>query len=115
MGVYMTMIYRYPGDMITLEDGRRYDFKVIGDDAGLEHGWHFTYCDARDSYEAAKHIDDDYAPPTEGDDLEAKDPLAPRHIDRGELEVKAKELGIGYNSRTSDDKLLQRINEKLSQ
>lgn len=105
MGVYMTMIYRYPGDMVTLEDGRRYDFKVIDDDAELEHGWHFTYWEARDSYEAAKHIDDDYAPPVE-DDVPAT---------RDELEAKAKELGIGYNSRTSDDTLLQRINEKLSQ
>ena len=101
----MTMVYRYPGDMITLEDGQRYDFKVIGDDAELEHGWHFTYWDARDAYEAAKHINDDYMPPIEDDEPATRD----------ELEAKAKELGIGYNSRTSDDTLLQRINEKLSQ
>ena len=105
MGVNMTMTYRYPGDMVTLEDGNKYDFKVIDDGAELDRGWHYTYQDAYDSYNAASHINDDYAPPVEDDEP----------VTRDELEAKAKELGIGYNSRTSDEALLQRINEKLSQ
>jgi hypothetical protein len=101
----MAMIYRYPGAMITLEDGNKYDFKVVDDGADIGSGWHLTYWDARDSYDAAKHINDDYMPPIEDD--------AP--VTRDELEAKAKELGVGYNSRTTDETLLERINEKLSQ
>lgn len=88
-----TMIYRHPGRH---KIGKKfYDYKVVDAadvDSFLSDGWFRTPAEA----EACEILLDD-EPPT-----------------RGELEIKATELGIDFDGRTTDRKLLERINEKLA-
>lgn len=88
-----TMLYKAPGRH---KIGKKYYDYIVVDaelvDAELKNGWFRTPAEA----DAGDIILDD-EPPT-----------------RGELEIKADELGIDYDGRTSDRLLLERISEKLS-
>ena len=95
------MVYRV-GAMAVLESGR-FDHKIVADAGELEEakaeGWHL------DQYAAG-----DAAKPKEAADDDAPDDSPPT---RAELEAKAIELGIGFNARTTDEKLAAKIAEKL--
>lgn len=94
-----TMIYKYPADEVgnrVIIKGVEYSYRIIDAheiDDYLEFGWLRTPAEALDG-----DVDVNDEPPT-----------------RGELEIKADELGISYDGRTSDAKLLERINGALSE
>ena len=99
-----TIVYRCPGDHSL--PGGSYSYRgVTGAEQlkdALADGWFETMAEAIEGKAAitSDPVDeavDDNAPPT-----------------RKELETQAKELDISFNARTSDDKLLERINEKLA-
>jgi len=91
---FPTMVYRIPGAH-RASGGLTFDYRGI-DDAGalkaaLADGWHLSLPEA-----IAPEAVDDVSPAT-----------------REELEQKARELGIGFNARTTDAVLAQRIAERV--
>ena len=80
------MLYKHPGKHKI--HGDSFDYVVVdaeGVEAKLAEGWSRTTSEALES-----------SPPT-----------------REELELKASELGIEFDGRTSDKKLLERITDEL--
>ncbi len=85
------MLYKYPGKHEI--HGDLFDYKIVGSEqkeAALSDGWHMSTTEAK----AASEVDDSA-------------------VTREEMEVKAKELGIPFNSRTLDEVLLERIADAL--
>lgn len=83
------MLYKLGG--IHLVDGSKFDYIIVESEdvnAKLKDGWHLT--------PAAAQSNIDNSAPT-----------------RAELEIKAKELNIVFDGRTSDKKLEALINESL--
>jgi len=85
--------------------GGSYDQMIVADDTELmkamDDGWFFTLPEA---------IEGKHAEKTEKK-IESADEYKP--ITRDELEMKAKELGIKFDGRTSDLKLIDKIEEAL--
>ena len=101
---FPTMVYRSPG-FHRASGGKTFDYRGI-DDAGalsaaLSDGWRLTVEEAIAGVKAQAVIKEVI------EAQEAIDDVSP--ATRDELEQKAKELGIGFNSRTSDTVLAQRI------
>jgi hypothetical protein len=102
----MSMLYKAPGPHFC--DGSMVDYIVVPDhldDETEASGWFRTIPEALASVEPvvasgpvldAFEVVPDDAPPT-----------------RAEMEQKATELGVKFNVRTTDDKLLARIDEAL--
>lgn len=92
---FPTIVYKNGGPHQRL--GGTYSFKPAKDESEysslLEDGWFPSIPEAV----AGKVNEDENAPPT-----------------RDEMEVKATELGLKFDGRTSDKKLLAMINEKLA-
>lgn len=105
---FPTMVYRSPG-LHRATGGHTYDFKGIDDaealDAALKAGWRLTVPEAVAGVEAQAVIKEVI------EAQEAIDNVSP--ATRAELEQKAKELGIGFNWKTSDEALAQRIAEAI--
>lgn len=104
MSDIQTIVYRCPGDHSL--PGGSYNYRGINSKEQLKEaladGWFETMAEAIEGKAAitSDPVDetaDDNAPPT-----------------RKELETQAKELDISFNARTSDEKLLERINEQLA-
>lgn len=97
----MQMLYKAPGPHFC--DGSMVDYIVVPldlvDDT-VALGWSLTIPEALAAAEDAK------AP---AEEIPADD--AP--VTRAELEIKAKELGLTFDGRTSDAKLLAKIDEAL--
>lgn len=100
MDHFPKMLYRYPSigeGAQALQDGL-YDTRIVGSkaegDEALAAGWHETPPEARNPGESAPKTDE--APPT-----------------RAELEAKAAEIGLAFDGRIGDKKLLAMIAEKL--
>lgn len=95
----MQMLYKAPGPHFC--DGSMVDYIVVPldlvDDT-VALGWSLTIPEALAAAEAVKteEVPADDAPVT-----------------RAELEIKAKELGLSFDGRTSDAKLLAKIDEAL--
>jgi hypothetical protein len=97
---FPTIVYRVPGPHYGA-DGRGFDYRGVDDaeayDAALGEGWHETIWAAmggeviREVAEAAEVVSD------VSDDA------------RLAMEAEAKELGVSFNSRTSDKVLAERI------
>lgn len=96
------MLYKAPGPHDC--HGHMLDYRVVDDAKELKEakssGWHETTTGAVEAVakaaaDAAKAAEN--APPT-----------------RAELEAKAKELGIPFNTTTSDDQLNKAIDQKLA-
>ena len=94
MSDFPTMVYRTPG-LHRASGGSTFDFRGIDDagalEAALAEGWRLSLHE-----EIAPEAVDDVSPAT-----------------RDELEQKARELGIGFNARTADAVLAQRIAERV--
>jgi hypothetical protein len=87
------MVYK-TGNMALLESGK-YDFRIVTSDEyeqAIKDGWHL------DQY-AAKAA--------------AEQPVQSPEPTRDEMEQKAKELGLKFDGRTGDKKLLAMIEEAL--
>lgn len=101
---FPTIVYRTPG-MHRAGGGATYDYKGVADaDAlgtALKAGWRLTLPEAIASVSAKAVLKEVI------EAQEAIDDVSP--ATRDELEQKAKELGIGFNARTSDTVLAQRI------
>lgn len=101
---FPTIVYRTPG-MHRAGGGATYDFKGVDDDDALDvaikAGWRLTLGEAVASVAATAVLKEVI------EAQEAIDDVSP--ATRDELEQKAKELGIGFNARTSDTVLAQRI------
>ena len=97
----MQMLYKAPGPHFC--DGSMVDYIVVPldlvDDT-VALGWSLTIPEALAAAEAAKPV---------AEEVPADD--AP--VTRAELEIKAKELGLSFDGRTSDAKLLAKIDEAL--
>ena len=104
---YPTLVFKK--NNVHPDHGRPYAFKQVWNDfdreALLGAGWFATMKEAlsgkreqvqKETPKVDTPVPDDNAAPT-----------------RAELEAKAKELGIGFDGRTSDAKLLKRINHHL--
>lgn len=95
------MFYKTPGPHNL--DGGWYEYIIIDESIEgevnrvLAEGWANTPREADAAVAPAPEQADDNAPPT-----------------RGEMEQKAKELGIKFDGRTSDKTLMQRITEALA-
>lgn len=99
---FPTMVYRCPGEHHA-HSGATYKYRpVTGKDELddlLKSGWSLTLVEAVDAWKnpkVEKQIQEENSPPT-----------------REELESKAKELGIKFDGRTGDAKLLKLINERV--
>jgi hypothetical protein len=101
---FPTILYKTPGPHKKPRGGT---YKTTGAadkeqfDALLKQGWFPSYEEAVAGKTAAKIIEAAEAFDDSVD--EVSDPT------RDELETKAKELGVSFNSRTSDKKLAERI------
>ena len=95
--IFPTIVYRCPGDHHRA--GGTYGFLGVSDSAGLvlalSSGWFLTLPEAIEG-KSAEPADD--SPPT-----------------RAELEVKASELGLKFDGRTSDRRLIEMIEHELNQ
>lgn len=91
---YPTIVYRTPGAHYASTG--TYDYKGVGDDAELDralsNGWFLTLPEA-----IAGEADDNSAPTRE------------------ELAIKAVELGIKFDGRTTDRRLADLINQALTE
>lgn len=91
---YPTIVYRTPGAHYASTG--TYDYKGVGDDAELDralaNGWFLTLPEA-----IAGESDDNSAPTRE------------------ELAIKATELGIKFDGRTTDKALAEKIDAALSE
>lgn len=99
---FPTIMYRVPGPHKKPRGGT-YAYRGAADqeefDALISKGWFPSYEEAAAGKTARKVVEepiDDVSAPT-----------------RDELEAKAKELGVSFNTRTSDKKLAERIAEAL--
>lgn len=104
---FPTLVYRCPGEHHA-HGGQTYQYiHAINQedfDAKIAAGWHETLVIAvdavvnskQDQKQESSKVESDEVPPT-----------------RVEMEEKAKELGIKFDGRTGDKKLLAMINEKL--
>jgi hypothetical protein len=91
--IFPRMLYR-SGTAIVLESGK-YDFRIVTEDEykqAIAEGWHL------DQY-AAKAA--------------AEKPIQFPEPTRDEMEQKAKELGLKFDGRTGDKKLIAMIEEAL--
>lgn len=105
---FPTMVYRSPG-FHGGPDGSTFDYLGVDSPeamkAALSDGWRATIAEAIAGTKAGAIL-------TEVKEAqEAVDDVSP--ATRDELEQKARELGIGFNARTSDKVLAQRIAERL--
>lgn len=105
------MVYRVPGLHAT-GGGETFSFLGVNSqddmDAALADGWHKTLPEA---IEAASKPDAEAVIAEVSEAQDAIDDMAP--ATRDELEQKARELGVSFNSRTSDAVLAKRIAEAL--
>lgn len=105
---YPTMVYRTPGPH-RASGGGTFDYLGVDDaaafKAALSAGWRATIAEAIAGKAASAILSE------VKEAQEAVDDVSP--ATRDELEQKAKELGIGFNSRTSDTVLAQRIAEAV--
>lgn len=100
---YPAFVYKTPGPFT--HRGGTHDYVAVNDDADLDQriaeGWFKTMPEAIDGkavvVDQKEEIEDNSAPT------------------RAEMEAKAKELGIAFDGRTSDAKLLSKINEALTE
>lgn len=109
MSEFPDMVYRVPG-LHNTGGGETFDYKGVNDqdelDAALADGWHRTLPDAIGAVVSAAEVIEAVS-----EAQDAIDDVTP--ATRDELEQKAKELGVSFNSRTSDAVLAQRIAEAL--
>ena len=105
------MVYRVPGIHAT-GGGETFSFLGVNSqedmDTALADGWYKTLPEAIDAYHAPD-AETVIAEVSEAQD--AVDDMSP--ATRDELEQKARELGVSFNSRTSDAVLAKRIAEAL--
>jgi len=108
MSDFPTIVYKSPG-YHRAGGGATYDFMGVDDEAvfgaALSDGWRATLGEAIAGVKADTILNEVKQA------QEAVDDVSP--ATRDELEQKAKELGIGFNSRTSDEVLAQRIAERV--
>ena len=101
---FPTIVYKTPG-IHGGPDGSTFDYMGVDDagalDAAIKAGWRLTLPEAIAGVKAKAVIQEVI------EAQEAIDDVSP--ATRDELEHKAKELGIGFNARTSDTVLAQRI------
>lgn len=101
-------VLRVPG-LHRRQDGGTFNYLGVNDqselDAALADGWSLTMAEAIASVEAKAMVAE------VAEAQEAIDDISP--ATRDELERKAKDIGVGFNSRTSDAVLAQRIAEAL--
>lgn len=99
---YPTLMFRCPGPHFA-HDGQTYEYVAVQDEeqlhARLKEDWSVSLL------EAVAHAN---CPNEDVDDQEEDHPAT-----REELEVKAKELGIKFDGRTSDASLLKKIEEAV--
>jgi hypothetical protein len=102
------IVYRVPG-LHREQNGGTFSYLGVNNqdelDAALADGWRLTLAEAIAGVEAQAVV----AEVVEAQD--AIDDISP--ATRDELEAKAKELGVSFNSRTSDKVLAQRIADAL--
>lgn len=108
MSEFPDTVFRSPGAH-RAQNGGTFDYLGVNDAgemaAALADGWHLSV----EAAIAALEADDIIAEVVEA--LEAVDDVSP--ATRDELEQKARELGIGFNARTTDKVLAQRIAERV--
>lgn len=104
---FPTIVYRCPGphwgptgttyDSVGVEDQAQFDEKIA-------QGWHESLILAADAF---------LNPSEKADNEASDDEINASPVTRAELEEKAQELGIKFDGRTSDKKLLEKIEEAL--
>lgn len=93
------VLYKFPGS--TFIDDDKYDFVVVDEaipgevERHVSEGWNVSHIDAKQKHINAQTVEEN-KPPT-----------------RAEIEQKANELGLKFDGRTSDVKLLKMIDEAL--
>ena len=115
---YPSLVYRCPG-LHFGPDGTTYNALGVEDDAqlcvALENGWSKSLVEAVSAY--LKESDDSVANSVPDVDSSAAEKISEGEEqnppNRAELEQKADELGIKFDGRTTDRKLLEKINEVL--
>jgi hypothetical protein len=105
MSDFPDIVYRTPGEH-RAQNGGTFGYLGVNDademQAALADGWYRTVDAAFAALEAETVIEEV---------AEAIDVVSP--ATREELEEKARELGIGFNARTTDAVLAQRIAERV--
>lgn len=108
MSDFPDIVYCTPGEH-RAQNGGTFGYLGVNDaeemQAALADGWYRTVDAAFAALEAESVIEE------VAEALEAIDDVSP--ATREELEQKARELGIGFNARTTDAVLAQRIAERV--
>jgi hypothetical protein len=115
------MLYRLPAtqpDAPTLQDGR-YDTRIVHDEeahgAALADGWHEDHGRARQAHDALLAAAAEAAAAEAAQrDAEELAKLLSAPPTREEMEAKARELGLKFDGRTGDAKLLRLIEAALA-
>lgn len=108
---YPTLVFKK--NNVHPDHGRPYAFKQVWNDfdreALLGAGWSATIKEAMSGKPKPK-VEAKHEPAQEPATIVPNDDEPPTRV---ELEAKAKELGINFDGRTSDAKLLKRINHHI--
>lgn len=104
MTAFPEMVYRVPG-LHRGQNGETYSYLGVHNQAELDEalaaGWHLTMPEAIAAVDAQAVVDEV---------VEAQEAVETVTDEtRDVLEAKAKALGVSFNSRTSDAKLIERI------
>lgn len=106
MLIFPTIVYRVPG--AHSGDGFTYDYAGALDqkayDALVAQGWHATLVDA---------VSPPVVAPAASEPVIDEVPADDAPVTRAELEAKANELGVKFDGRTSDAKLLAKIDAAI--
>jgi hypothetical protein len=118
MDRFPKMLYQFPGRDAALQDGT-YATRIVHDedahDAAVAEGWHEGPPAARQAHaEAQAKVAEEAAAAAAARDAEELAKLQAAPVTRAEMELKATELGLKFDGRTSDAKLLRMIEAALA-
>lgn len=112
--MFPMLVYKCPGEHHA-HDGATYKYRSASSQEELdklsEDGWHNSLVKAVEAFKAPAKEDVKEPEIVIDEELSQADESAPPT--REEMETKAKELGLKFDGRTSDAKLLKLINESL--
>lgn len=101
---YHELVYKCPGEHHA-HGGVTYKYRAVNSEDELNKclsdGWHASLIDAVDAFKNPNPVIEKPIPPDNAEPT------------REELELKATELGIKFDGRTNDAKLLKMINERI--
>ena len=108
---YPALVYKSPGGYRYPKTKKTYSVKSVADEQQLAEAIARGWFETREQAVGIQKVEEVKAEALTSETVEIKEDAAPT---RAELEQKAKELGIKFDGRTSDSRLLKLITERVS-